>query len=88
MNEKRQVTEQHGENFFEDMGFVKFWIVSTIFWVTFPVSLVVCFLMIGPLRTKQLIKALINDFLQTILFALVVFCILIYVIYQYVSGLF
>ena len=88
MNEKGRLTKTDNENPFLDIGFIKFWVVSTIFWMTFPASILVCYLMMGPFRTKQLIKALLNDFLQTSLVILVVVCILIYVIYQFVSGLF
>ena len=88
MNDEGQFAPKDNENPFKDMGFIKFWVVSTVFWMTFPVSIVVCYLTMGSFRTKQFIKALINDFLQTILVILVVVCILIYVIYQFVSGLF
>lgn len=70
------------------MGFIQFWIVSTLFWMTFPASFVICYLAMGSLRTKQLIKALVNDFLQTLLVILVAACIIIYVIYHYVSAWF
>ena len=88
MNEERQLAQQDEKNPFADIGFIKFWVVSTIFWMTFPASVVLCYLAMGPIRTKQFVKALINDFLQTILVILVVVCVLIYVIYHYVSGLF
>ena len=88
MNEERQLAQQDETNPFADMGFIQFWVVSTIFWMTFPASVVLCYMMMGPIRTKQFVKALINDFLQTILVILVVVCVLIYVIYHYVSGLF
>ena len=88
MNEERQLAQQDEKNPFADMGFIKFWVVSTIFWMTFPASVVLCYLAMGPIRTKQFVKALINDFLQTILVILVVVCVIIYVIYHYVSGLF
>mgnify|MGYP001368613436 CR=1 FL=1 len=88
MNDERQLTKQDDKNPFANMGFIRFWVVSTIFWMTFPASVILCYLMMGPLRTKQFARALINDFLQTILVILVVVCTLIYVIYQYVTGLF
>ena len=88
MNEKGRLTKTDNENPFLNIGFIKFWVVSTIFWMTFPASVVLCYLTMGPFRTKQFVKALINDFLQTILVILVVVCVLIYVIYYYVSGLF
>ncbi len=88
MNDERQLNQPDDKNPFADMGFIQFWVVSTIFWMTFPASVVVCYLTMGSLRTKQFVKALINDFLQTILVILVVVFVLTYVIYQYVSGLF
>ena len=88
MSDERQLAQQDEKNLFADMGFIKFWIVSTIFWMTFPASVVLCYLAMGPIRTKQFVKALINDFLQTVLVILVVVCVLVYVIYHYVSGLF
>ena len=88
MNEERQLNQQGDKNPFADMGFIQFWVVSTIFWMTFPASVVLCYLTMGPIRTKQFVKALINDFLQTILVILIVVCVLIYVMYHYVSGLF
>ena len=88
MNEERQLAQHDEKNPFADMGFIQFWVVSTIFWMTFPASVVLCYLTMGPVRTKQFVKALINDLLQTILIILFVVCVLIYVIYHYVSGLF
>ena len=76
------------ENSFKEMGFIKFWVISTLFWMFFPISLALCYVSIGSLRTKQLVKALVNDFLQTVLVILVVVCVVIYVIYHYVSALF
>ena len=76
------------QNSFEDMGFIKFWIISTIFWFSFPVSLVFCCLAFGSVKTKQLVKALVHDFLQTLFIILVVVCVIVFGIYHYVSGLF
>ena len=84
---KRQVSEKD-EDPFKDMGFIKFWIVSTLFWMTFPISLGVSYISIGSVKTKQLVKALVHDFLQTLFIILVVISIVIYFIYDYVSGLF
>ena len=88
MSDERQLKQQDEKNPFADMGFIQFWVVSTIFWMTFPASEVLCYLTMGPIRTKQFVKALINDFLQTVLVILVVVCVLIYLFYHYVSGLF
>ena len=75
-------------NSFKDMGFIKFWIVSTIFWFSFPISLVLCYLALGSVRTKQLVKALVHDFLQTLVIILVLVCVIIFTVYHYISGLF
>ena len=87
MNEIK-MQSRDDENPFKEMGFIKFWVVSTLFWMFFPISLALCYVSIGSLRTKQLVKALVNDFLQTVLVILVVVCVVIYVIYHYVSALF
>ena len=88
MNSDSQITNEKDENPFKDMGFIKFWIVSTVFWVSFPVSLVLCYLALGSVKTKQLVKALVHDFLQTLFIILVVICVIVYGIYHYISGLF
>ena len=62
MNTENQITKNDDENPFKDMGFIKFWIVSTVFWFSFPVSLVLCYLALGSVKTKQLVKALVHDF--------------------------
>jgi len=67
MNANDKVTQKENENPFKDMGFIKFWVVSTIFWFSFPMSLVLCYLALGSVRTRQLVKALVHDFLQTLL---------------------
>ena len=88
MNSDSQITNEGDENPFKDMGFIKFWIVSTVFWFSFPISLVLCYLAVGSVKTKQLVKALVHDFLQTLFIILVVICVIVYGIYHYVSGLF
>ena len=88
MNANDKVTQKENENPFKDMGFIKFWVVSTIFWVSFPMSLILCYLALGSVRTRQLVKALVHDFLQTLFIIIVVVSVIIYFIYQYVSALF
>ena len=87
MNSDSQITNEGDENPFKDMGFIKFWVVSTVFWFSFPVSLVICYLAFGSVKTKQLVKALVHDFLQTLFIILVAICVIVYGIYHYVSGL-
>ena len=88
MDNKTQIRNKDVENPFSEMGFIKFWIVSTVFWFSFPVSLVLCYLAMGQQRTKQLVKALVHDFLQTLFLILVVLCVMLYAVYYFVSSLF
>lgn len=75
-------------NLFKEMNFIQFSLVSSFFFITFPVSLVFCFLYLGSLRTKQLIMALINDFVQTILTITILLSVLIYLLIDYLSMYF
>ena len=81
------VSRNEKQNSFEDMGFIKFWIISTIFWFSFPVSLAFSYVTLGSVRTKQLVKALVHDFLQTFLIIIILMCVVIYGLYKYASGL-
>ena len=81
------VSKNEQQDSFKDMGFIKFWIISTIFWFSFPVSLAFSYVTLGSVRTKQLVKALVHDFLQTFFIIIIVMCVLIFGIYHYVSGL-
>ena len=66
------------------MGMIRFWVLSTLFYLTFPASLLFSYLVFGPRITKQLIRALINDFLQTVVVALVLLALLVWAVVQYV----
>ena len=81
------VSKNEQQNSFENMGFTKFWIISTIFWFSFPVSLAFSYVTLGSVRTKQLVKALVHDFLQTLFIIIIVMCVVIYGLYKYASGL-
>lgn len=70
------------------MGFITFWVVSTVFYLTFPISLLLCYLTMGSVRTKQLLLALVNDFLQTIMILIVVVAIFIWLALHYIAPLF
>ncbi len=76
------------ENPFSDMGIIKFWIVSSLFWICFPLSLLVSYLVVGRTKTKQLVAALIHDFLQTLLMLLGLLAVIIWAGYYIISGLF
>ena len=71
------------KNPFKEMNFIKFWFFSTFFFITFPVSLVFCFLYLGSLRTKQFIMVLINDFLQTIFIIFLIILVVVYFLIDY-----
>ena len=88
MNTENQITKTDDENPFKDMGFIKFWVISTVFWFFFPVSLALCYLALGSVKTKQLVKALVHDFLQTLFIILAVVSVIIYIVYHYISGMF
>ena len=88
MDPANQIKKTDDENPFKDMGFIKFWIVSTVFWFSFPMSLVLCYLAMGQARTKQLVKALVDDFWQTLFLIFIVVCVLLYAVYYFVSNLF
>ena len=88
MDNKTQIRDKDVENPFSEMGFIKFWIVSTVFWFSFPVSLVLCYLAMGQEKTKQLVRALVHDFLQTLFLILVVVCVILYAVYYFVFNLF
>lgn len=81
------VSKNEQRNSFKDMGFIKFWIISTIFWFSFPVSLAFSYVTLGSVRTKQLVKALVHDFLQTLFIIIIVLCVVIFGLYHYASGL-
>lgn len=81
------VSKNEQQNSFKDMGFIKFWIISTIFWFSFPVSLAFSYVTLGSVRTKQLVKALVHDFLQTLFIIIIVMCVVIFGLYHYASGL-
>ncbi len=88
MDNKTQIRNKDVENPFSEMGFIKFWIVSTVFWFSFPMSLVLCYLAMGKVKTKQLVKALVHDFLQTLFLIFVVVWVILYAVYYFISNLF
>ena len=80
--------EKNQENPFKKMNFVKFWFVSFLFFLTFPISILLCYVFIGQKLTKQLIVALINDFLQTLFIIIILLSIIIYIAIHYLSMYF
>jgi len=64
------------------MGFVKFWVLSLLFFSFFPLSLIILVIVIGPIKTKLFISALIKDFFQTIIILLVCFSLIIWGMFE------
>jgi hypothetical protein len=85
-----QLRQKHGsdDNPFLAMGFFSFWLVSTVFYLTFPLSLGLCLLVMGRHRTKQLIRALVHDFLQTIFILTVVVVLIVWAVWHFLLPLF
>ena len=85
-----QSQQKHGsnDNPFAAMGFISFWLVSAVFYLTFPLSLGLCLLVMGRHRTKQLISALVHDFLQTIFILAVVVVLIIWIVWHFLLPLF
>ena len=74
-------------NPFTSMGLIKFWLISTVFYLTFPISLGICFVVLGPRRTRQLLSALVHDFIQTILLLLVVLVLFSWGVWHFIAPL-
>ena len=74
-------------NPFTSMSLIKFWLMTTVFYLTFPISLGICYVMLGPRRTRQLVTALVHDFLQTILLLLVVLVLLSWGVWHFIGPL-
>ena len=74
-------------NPFAKMGMIQFWAISTIVYLTFPLSLIVSYFAFDPLLSKQLVAALIQDFLQTLLVAIGVLVVLIWAIFHYLGPI-
>ena len=75
-----------GEHYpFTKTGMIQFWAISTIVYLAFPVLFIVSYIAFGPLLTKQLFTALLQDFLQTVLIAIGVLIVLIWVIVHYLG---
>ena len=74
--------EVHKEDPFSKMGFVKFWVLSLLFFSFFPLSLLILVIVIGPIKTKLFISALIKDFFQTIIILLISFSLIIWGMFQ------
>ena len=86
MNENKDKTNL--DNPFNKMSIIRFWAISTLFYMFFPISMIVVFFTLGKIKTKQFLVALMNDFFQTILIFLLFICIFIWLIYYLISPFF
>lgn len=86
--DQSQQKHKSDDNPFAAMGFISFWLVSTVFYLTFPLSLGICLLVMGRHRTKQLIRALVHDFLQTIFILTVVVVLITWAAWRFLLPLF
>jgi hypothetical protein len=83
MKDQDKVVGEH--NPFAKMGMIQFCAISTIVYLIFPVSLIFSYIAFGPLLTKQRITTLLQDILQTVLIAIGVLIVLIWVIVFYLG---
>ena len=74
--------EVHKEDPFSKMGFIKFWVLSSLFFLFFPLSLIILIIVIGPIKTKLFISALIKDFFQTIIILLICVSLIIWGMFE------
>ena len=65
------------ENPFLKLAWFEFLVVQTLTLAFFPVSLLVCFVAFGPQMTRDLINALVRDWLQTLLILVVLAVLLL-----------
>ena len=85
---RHKINSVKEKNRFKEMGFMKFWIFSTLFILTFPLSLILSLIFLGIKETKQFMVVLISDYLQTILFIFIILTIIIIFIVDYLSNFF
>ena len=76
------------DNPFKKMSIIRFWAISTLFYMFFPISMIVVFFTLGKIKTKQFLIALMNDFFQTVLIFLLFLCFLIWLTFYLVSPFF
>ncbi|MGA1207770.1 MAG: hypothetical protein ACO31Z_08420 [Litorivicinaceae bacterium] len=81
--------EQAPENPFLALKFYEFAAVSAVTLAFFPFSLALCWLAFGPTTTRQLIDALLKDFVQTLLILglliVTAIALLVYGVWQWVA---
>ena len=76
------------KNKFEQMGFVKFVLVSSIFFITFPFSLIYSLVFLCPYQTNEFILLLIKDYIQTLIIIFISLIVVTYFLYNYIISFF
>ena len=83
-----EISSTQHKNKFKEMGFFKFWFYSTLFFVTFPISVLFCLIFFGYKETKQFVTVLIQDYVQTILIIFILSLSILIFIFYYVISVF
>ena len=55
------------QNPFSELKFYEFAVISTLVLASFPVSFIVCWLAFGTQTTRDLIEAMVKDWVQTLM---------------------
>ena len=84
-NEIKSIQEK---NRFKEMGFIKFWLFSTLFFFTFPLSIIFCLVFFGLYETKQFVIVLVKDYMQTMMITFILCLSTITFIIYYLFSLF
>ncbi len=85
---ENEIKSIQGKNRFKEMGFIKFLFFSTLFFLTFPLSIIFCLVFLGLYETKQLVIVLIKDYIQTMFIILILCLSIITFITYYLVSLF
>ena len=74
------------KNRFKEMGFIKLWFFSTLFFLTFPLSIIFFLVFFGLYETKQFVIFLVKDYIQS-MFIILILCLstITFIIYYIVS---
>ena len=80
---KNEIKKKSTVNIFSNMSLFHFWVISTFFYLFFPLSLILTYLACGKDKTKDLIFALANDFIQTIFIFIIFLSLIVWSIYYF-----
>ena len=69
------------KNPYSEMGFIRFWLISTAFCATFPLSFLLCLVFMGPDDTRALVHAIVMDYLSGLLFKFIALIGLVWLVW-------